>query len=55
MNILFMEWKSLGQIDLAEEFAARGWEITYFPFPRETENTRLNISLCEKLYRGGEV
>ncbi len=48
---MFMEWKSLGQIDLAEEFAARGWEITYFPFPRETENTRLNISLCEKLIK----
>lgn len=52
MKILFMEWKSLGQRDLAEEFARRGWEVVYFPFPRETENTRLNQDLCGKLIRG---
>lgn len=51
MKILFMEWKSLGQRDLAEEFARRGWEIVYYPFPRETDNTRLNQELCEKLIR----
>lgn len=51
MKILFMEWKSLGQTDLAEEFGRRGWEVVYFPFPRETENTRLNQDLCEKLVR----
>lgn len=51
MKILFMEWKSLGQTDLAEEFGRRGWEVVYFPFPRETENTRLNQNLCEKLVR----
>lgn len=51
MKILFMEWKSLGQADLAEEFKLRGWEVIYYPFPRETDNTRLNQSLCEKLIR----
>lgn len=51
MKVLFMEWKSLGQIDLAREWGKRGWEIVYYPFPRETENTRLNEQLCEKLIR----
>ena len=51
MKILFMEWKSLGQSDLAEEFRGRGWEVVYYPFPREKENTRLNQELCEKLIR----
>lgn len=49
MKILFMAWKSLGQVDMAEEFARRGWEVTFYPFPRETENTRLNQELCRKL------
>ncbi len=49
MRILFMEWKSLGQTDLSEEFRRRGWEVRYYPFPRETDNTRLNDKLCEKL------
>lgn len=51
MKILFMEWKSLGQADLAEEFKRRDWEVVYYPFPREKENTRLNQGLCEKLIR----
>lgn len=49
MKILFMEWKSLGQADMAEEFSRRGWEVRYYPFPRDTENTRLNQELCRKL------
>lgn len=51
MKVLFMEWKSLGQTDLAAELEKRGWEIVYYPFPRETESTRLNEQLCEKLIR----
>ena len=51
MKILFMEWKSLGQPDLAAEFAARGWDVVYYPFPRERENTRLNQELCERLIK----
>ena len=51
MKVLFMEWKSLGQADLSEELEKRGWKIVYYPFPRETENTRLNEQLCEKLIR----
>ena len=51
MKILFMEWKSLGQIDIAEEFRKRNWEIVFYSFPRETENTRLNMDLCEKLVK----
>lgn len=51
MKVLFMEWKSLGQSDIAEEFAARGWEVAYYPFPRKKENTRLNKELCEKMIR----
>lgn len=50
-KILFMEWKSLGQRDIAAEFERRGWEIVYYPFPRETDNTRLNQILCETLIR----
>ena len=46
-----MEWKSLGQPDLAEEFAGRGWDVIYYPFPRKVENTRLNEELCEKMIR----
>lgn len=49
MKILFMEWKSLGQPDLAAEFDARGWNIVYYPFPREKEDTRLNQELCKRL------
>lgn len=51
MRILFMEWKSLGQKDLMEEFERRGFEVVQCPFPREEENTRLNTKLCEKLVR----
>lgn len=51
MKILFMEWKSLGQKELAEEFERRGWDIVYYTFPRKEENTRLNTDLCEKLVR----
>lgn len=51
MKILFMEWKSLGQPDLAEEFISRGWDVVYYPFPRKEENTRLNQELCERLIR----
>lgn len=49
MKILFMEWKSLGQKDIMEEFRRRGWEVVCYPFPRESDNTRLNQELCEKL------
>ena len=51
MKVLFMEWKSLGQPDLAEEFSSRGWDVTYYPFPRKEENTRLNQELCEKIIK----
>lgn len=51
MKILFMEWKSLGQIDLIAEFERRDWKVVKYPFPREKENTRLNKELCEKLVR----
>jgi len=49
MKILFMEWKSLGQKDIMEEFRRRGWEVVCYQFPRESDNTRLNQELCEKL------
>lgn len=49
MKLLFMEWNSLGQQDIAAEFISRGWTVDYYPFPRETEDTRLNSSLCERL------
>ncbi len=51
MKILFMEWKSLCQADLADEFKRRNWEVVFYSFPREKENTRLNKELCEKLVR----
>ena len=51
MKILFMEWRSLGQKDMNDEFKRRGWEVISYPFPREEENTRLNPGLCEKLVR----
>ena len=51
MKILFMEWKSLGQIDITEEFERRGWKVVRYPFPREKENTRLNNELCEKIIK----
>ena len=51
MKILFMEWKSLGQTDIVEEFVRRGWTVDFYPFPREEENTRLNNELCEKIVR----
>lgn len=46
-----MEWKSLGQTDIVEEFVRRGWTVDFYPFPREEENTRLNNELCEKIVR----
>lgn len=51
MKILFMAWKSLGQKDLAEEFIRREWEVVYYPFPREKENTRINKRLCEEIVK----
>ncbi len=51
MKILFMEWKSLGQADIVQEFGERGWKVDFFPFPREEENTRLNHKLCEEIVR----
>lgn len=51
MKILFMAWKSLGQKDLADEFIRRGWEVVYYPFPREKENTRINKRLCEEIVK----
>lgn len=51
MKILFMKWESLGQKDLSEEFKRRGYEVVFYSFPREKENTRLNTVLCEKLIR----
>lgn len=49
MKILFMEWKSLGQQDITQEFISRGWTVEHWLFPRENEDTRLNNSLCEKI------
>lgn len=51
MQILFIEWKSLGQADITAEFERRGYAVDYYPFPRETEDTRLNMELGEKLIR----
>lgn len=51
MRILFIEWKSLGQLDISKEFERRGYEIDYYLFPRETENTRINTDLGEKLVK----
>ncbi|TCL54024.1 spore maturation protein CgeB [Kineothrix alysoides] len=51
MRILFIEWKSLGQIDITAEFKRRGYIVDFYSFPRETENTRLNMELGEKLIR----
>ena len=51
MKILFMEWKSLGQADIVQEFSSRGWRVDFFHFPREKENTRLNNTLCEQIVR----
>ena len=30
MKILFMEWKSLGQADIVQEFGERGWKVDFF-------------------------
>lgn len=49
MRILFMEWRSLCQKDISEEFVRRGWEVDFYPLPRERENTRLNSELAEKI------
>lgn len=49
MRILFVEWKSLCQKDMAEEWIRRGWEVDYFDFPRDMENTRMNKELAERL------
>lgn len=51
MKVLFMEWKSLGQEELAEEFRKKGWTVVYYPFSRTKEDTRLNQKLCERLVR----
>ncbi|MBR6770468.1 MAG: glycosyltransferase [Lachnospiraceae bacterium] len=51
MRILFVEWKSLCQKDMAEEFTRRGWTVDYYQFPRDKENTRLNKELAEQLLR----
>lgn len=51
MRILFMEWNSLCQRDMGEEFARRGWIVDYYAFPRDRENTRLNKELAERLIR----
>ncbi|NLL75902.1 MAG: glycosyltransferase [Clostridiales bacterium] len=51
MRILFMEWRSLGQLDITTEFKRRGYEVDFYPFPRKTENTRLNMELGEKIIR----
>lgn len=51
MRILFMEWKSLCQKDMSEEFERRGWTVEFYSFPRDKENTRLNRELAEKLIR----
>lgn len=51
MRILFMEWKSLCQKDMGAEFIRRGWEVDYYRFERERENTRLNSGLAEKIIR----
>ncbi len=51
MKVLFMEWNSLGQNDLNAEFQKRGWEVVHYAFPRDTEDTRLNKTLCEKIIK----
>lgn len=51
MRILFVEWKSLCQKDMAEEWIRRGWEVDYFDFPRDKESTRMNKDLAERLIR----
>lgn len=57
MRILFAEWRSLCQYDIVKEFQRKGWQVDFYSFPREEENTRLNMVLGEKLIRviaGGE-
>lgn len=49
MRVLFVEWNSLCQRDMTEEFLRRGWEVDFFSFPRESEDTRLNQDLAERL------
>lgn len=51
MNILFMEWRSLGQHDISTEFVQRGYHVDFYQFPRDTENTRLNTALAEQLIK----
>lgn len=49
MKILFMKWKSFATQDITEEFENRGYQVVYYDFPKNTENTRLNTQLAEKL------
>lgn len=51
MKILFMRWKSFGIQDFTEELELRGYQVVFYEFPKNTENTRLNTELAERLIR----
>lgn len=48
-KILFLEWKSFGNEYIVKEFQKSGYEVEYFPFPRDTEDVRNSQDLTERL------
>lgn len=48
-RILYLEWKSFGNDYMIAALKMKGYEIDVFPFPRETENTRLSEELATKI------
>lgn len=50
-TVLFLVWKSFGNEFIIEELEKRGFEIDFFDFPKDTENTRNSIDLTEAIAR----
>lgn len=48
-KILYLEWKSFGNDYMIAALQKKGYETDIFPFPRETENTRLSEELATKI------
>lgn len=48
-RILYLEWKSFGNDYMIAALQKKGYEVELFPFPRETENTRLGEALATKI------
>ena len=50
-TVLFLVWKSFGNEFIIEELEKRGFEIDFFDFPKDTENTRNSMDLTEAIAR----